>query len=107
MKPLSDLAEDRRKIEGAILTTYPFDTGFYEDVARRIVSRKRGVDSNTVVLVDSSKYFETFKRDPTPRYVGTSYHLSPVSAEGRRVFHPKVFFLQARSVPTDLLGVLI
>jgi phosphatidylserine/phosphatidylglycerophosphate/cardiolipin synthase-like enzyme len=92
MRALSSLADDDRKIEGAILTTYPFDTEFYEGAVRRIVSRKKGVGSDNVILVDSSKYRETFKRDVKPRYAGRRYYLSPVSVDGKRVFHPKMFF---------------
>lgn len=93
MNLLSEMGSDRRKMTGAIFTTYPFDPGFTENAVVSMLSKK-GVGGNNVVLVDSSKYDQTFDRESgnTVSSAGVNYHLAPVTLSGRRVFHPKVYF---------------
>jgi hypothetical protein len=91
MNPLSDLGDDTRQMTGAIFTTFPFDVEFHEQAVMNVLSKK-GIGSKNVVLVDSSKYHQTFDEESRRPSAGVNYHLAPVSVEGRRVFHPKIYF---------------
>jgi len=91
MNPLSDFGDDTRQMTGAIFTTFPFDVEFYEEAVMRVLSKK-GIGSKNVVLVDSSKYQQTFDEESRRPSAGVNYHLAPVSVDGRRVFHPKIYF---------------
>ena len=91
MNPLSDFGEDTRQMTGAIFTTFPFDFEFHEHAILNVLSKK-GIGSRNVVLVDSSKYHRTFEEGSKRPSAGVNYNLAPVSVEGRRVFHPKIYF---------------
>lgn len=93
MNLFTEMGSERRQMTGAIFTTYPFDPGFTENAIVSVLSKK-GIGQNNVVLVDSSKYEQTFdteKGNPVSS-AGVNYHLAPVNLPGRRVFHPKVYF---------------
>ncbi len=97
MKLLEHIGKERRKIEGAIFTTYVFDPIFFENCLLKLLHR-RGIGPNIVVFLDLSSYLRTLSGDinRTPKYVGKNYTLVPVTVSCG-VFHPKIILFTSRN----------
>jgi len=93
MNPLSHYAEDRRKMRGVISTTFTFNVNFYENVILKEL-KKKGIVKKNVVLLDSSQYNQTFNDGGINQVssAGVDYYLEPISVNGQKVFHPKIYF---------------
>lgn len=100
MSVLRWLAEDDRKMTGAIMTTFPFSPGFFEQSVMPALRAKQS-EFRPAVLMDSEQYSELLDYDENPQGanrshptgLGQSYHVSPIEPPENRTFHPKIIVL--------------
>ncbi|WP_157533096.1 hypothetical protein, partial [Haloferax profundi] len=103
MNILRELDADDRVMEGAIMTTFTYSPGFFEQTVLPAL-RDKNLGDDIALLVDSKQYDSTLNdRDSSeatlrgnhtqPRYAGQRYHFAPISVGQRRAFHPKVHLL--------------
>ena len=89
--------------DGAILSTFVFNTDYFEETLLRLLSR-RSLSGETIVCVDSGSYKETISNEEvTPRNAGKAYYLEPIRISNGR-FHPKVYFFASEDRAAAFVG---
>lgn len=89
MKLQQAFDEHRRSFTGALLTTYVFNSDYFEGTLLPILRRK-SLSGDTVICTDAGAYQDTLNDDDVqPSRAGDDYYLCPMRlSQGR--FHPKV-----------------
>lgn len=89
MKLQQAFDEHRRSFTGALLTTYVFNSDYFEGTLLPILRRK-SLSGDTVICTDAGAYQDTLDDDDVqPSHAGDDYYLCPMRlSQGR--FHPKV-----------------
>lgn len=111
MSLLEWLASDQRVMEGAILTSFPFSSGFFE---RSVLPALRSKHKNirTAVLMDEQQYEDSIAPEGQTEALGQvdgtklgkAYHVSPIRPPTNRTFHPKVHLLTGQNRVQVMVG---
>lgn len=103
MKLQQAFDERRRSFEGALLSTFVFNSDYFEGTLLPMLRRK-STKGETVVFLDSGSYRETVRNEGlSPQQAGQAYYLTPVRVPQRR-FHPKVFFFGGEERAIGFVG---
>lgn len=103
MKLQSEFNDLSSAFDGAILSTFVFDSDYFEKTVLPLLSRNFP-SNETVVCLDSGSYQETINADEGgPSKVGKEYYLSPIRLSNGR-FHPKIYFFGGEKRATAFVG---
>lgn len=103
MKLQQAFNEHRRSFTGALLTTYVFNSDYFEGTLLPILRRK-SLSGDTVICTDAGAYQDTLDDDDVqPSHTGDDYYLCPMRlSQGR--FHPKVYFFGDKDRAIGFVG---
>ncbi|WP_128478906.1 phospholipase D-like domain-containing protein [Halorussus pelagicus] len=103
MKLQQAFDERRRTFEGALLSTFVFNSDYFEGTLLPMLRRK-STKGDTVVFLDAGSYRETVSDEGlSPEQAGQVYYLAPVRVPQRR-FHAKVFFFGGEERAIGFVG---
>lgn len=103
MKLQQAFDSDRHTFSGAILSSYTFNSDYFEGTLLPMLGRK-SVWGNTTVCLDAGAYQETTgMTESRPTKAGDAYYLAPMRVSSGR-FHPKVYFFGADDRAVGFVG---